>query len=93
MLMRKDYMANSSNLHAAYYEEIATAAGVRISKDLLKRCRQSTDEHFNDIGLPVWDNAAASYDSSIGRAMKARGDSWSLAGGVCTMKASARAQL
>jgi hypothetical protein len=76
-----------------YYGEIAKAAEVRVPDWLLEMAQKSKDEHLNDIGLVIWDNAAIPFYDRIRAALHERGDGWSLAGGVCVMKTVARLAL
>lgn len=93
MLTRKDYMANSSELHHAYYSEIAVALGIKITDAaLIERCKQALadgDEHLNSIPLQRWDNMAVSFRPDR-KVLEARGEGWSLATGVCVFKAAAK---
>lgn len=80
--------------HSQYYGEIAKAVGVRISTELAKRCAkalQNGDEHLNTIPLESWDRMTYKYEQAIRPELKRRGDIYSLAHGVCTMKAAAKA--
>jgi len=73
-----------------YYLEIAKEARVSVSAHLMARVRRSSDPYLNDIPLTVWDAESIYYQQGINRVMRARGDFWSLAGGVCTLKVLAR---
>lgn len=93
MITRKEYMQNSSELHQAYYLEIALAAGLTAEifpADMVAQIKASTDKHLNDVSMARWDALALGYASAIRRASKERGDQYSLAQGVCTLKALAR---
>ncbi len=96
MLTRKDYMADSANLHDAYYLEIANACGVKFTDPAtIERFRKALldDEHMNNIPLGWWDNRVISLKRSLNvrQVLKDRGDFYSMAGGVCILKAAARA--
>lgn len=73
---------------AEYYTAVLTTAGItRMSQcSLLDLARASSDPHFNDIPLHVWHGYAAAYQSTLSRALRAHGDFWSIAGGVCAIK-------
>ena len=92
MITRSEYMADSANLHQAYYLEIAEEAGLRIPPGLLSRAKAvfETDSCFNKTPLAEWDSIAIAYRSSLQRALKPRGECWSLGAGVCAAKALAR---
>jgi hypothetical protein len=92
MITRAQYMADTS-LHHAYYLEVATTAKVRISADLLERCRTSQDPAYNDIRLPDWYMASTLYRRAISMALRERGDFLSDAAQVCVMKACAAEQV
>lgn len=71
MITRKEYMANSANLHRAYYsqfitEEMEQLIQLHIGLD---RLLTSKDEHFNDItDIREWDAMMYStYDKRDGR--------------------------
>jgi hypothetical protein len=96
MITRADYMANSKTLYRPYYLELATAAGIDLSADLplINRCRDALkagDVHLYAVPLGSWDARALALQGPISRAMKERGDTWSIAGGVCVLKEAARA--
>ena len=91
MNTRKQYM-NKECTHQEYYEEIGKEAGVVIPDDVMNHVRKSTDEHLNDIPLYIWDRTAGWFKHQIAIAKQKRGDFWSLAGGVCVVKAMARMQ-
>lgn len=101
MFTRQDYMnvrgpEASREAHHRYYGEVAAAAGVKVPAHIVDWCRKSLlegDEYFNRIKLETWDNLAAQYKGAITSALRARGDFWSLSGGVCTMKQAARRQV
>ena len=53
---RKQYLAGEVK-HDAYYLSIARGAGiVGLTEDMRARVLASTDEHFNDIKLCLWDS-------------------------------------
>ncbi|RWP84719.1 MAG: hypothetical protein EOR11_19865 [Mesorhizobium sp.] len=57
MITRKEYMADSTALHHAYYMQFATPATKRLVLSYIGKDRilASTDEHLNDITLAMWD--------------------------------------
>ena len=79
--------------HRAYYRQFVTPALQQavVAKFGLPRLIDALaqDENLNTIG-PVqrWDGFVRPWEASP--ALKARGDFWSLAGGVCIAKESAR---
>ena len=96
MITRQEYMANQAT-HNAYYGEIAEACGVTFKDPVdLERFRTAlrTDEHMNNIPLGWWDNRAAALmmynGGTVREELKKRGDGYSMASGVCIMKAAAR---
>ena len=90
-MTRNDYMSGAVT-HRHYYASIAKSAGIQLSPehDMVRRALQSKDEHYNDIPLGAWDTAALAVKFAIARAMEEHSDSWSLAGGVCTVKEAVR---
>lgn len=92
MITREQYMKDHT-LHHAYYLEVAHEAGIDYSKSSkLQRCIDALatgDEHLNTIPLREWDKAAAFTEDGIRRALKKRGDNYSMAGGVCVHKCAA----
>lgn len=88
---RADYIAGRCT-YEEFYGAVAKDAGVNFNADswLVKQALVSTDEHYNDIPINRWDAAAAGYRTQIVAALKARGDFWSLSGGLCTMKAAVK---
>ncbi len=98
MITRAQYMADSTKLHQAYYAEVAEALGIRFRKDdpLLDRVRKALadgDEPLNTIPLGQWDAMALGYRfrPETRKALRERGEGWSLGTGVCAYKAAARA--
>lgn len=93
MITYSEYMADSSNLHQAFYLEVAKAAGISYanSEDLPKIAKAlKHDENLNNIPLYIWDRWAIFTARAVGEALKARGTFYSLASGVCAHKAAAR---
>ena len=63
-----------------------------LAPNLISRVDASSGPPFNDVPIQVWDAHAALYQRQIDRALRARGDFWSMAGGLCTLKALAEAR-
>lgn len=97
MMTRKEMMdapkERASEAHDVYYREVAKAAGLRVPESVMRDVRKSTDPHLNDIKLDRWDRLTQGARSALSRALKERGDFYSLAGGTCAFKAAARIQL
>jgi len=91
MITRKEYMADSTNLHHAYFLQWATPR-IRAAVDRLKdRIMDSTDPYLNDIDLSTWDLISrANYHGLCDVNLKINGRvSASLSDGVCAAKAYA----
>jgi hypothetical protein len=92
MISRADYMQGKAT-HRAYYGQFVTD-GLRAfiaARVGIERLRASTDEHFNDIPLALWDSFAGVVASYAGRAIReAQGYGHSLSDCVCTAKEAAR---
>ena len=87
MYTRKDYMNNECS-HREYYAQFVNQSVISrvlsvIGKD---KILASNDEHLNDIPLNLWDSMGATHSE----ALRACGDSPSLAGYVCIRKEAAR---
>lgn len=93
MITRTEYMADSANLHHAYYLEIALEAGplmLPFTIEKIKAALANGDEHLNSLPLGSWDNAAIQQQGRMRPALQARGDGYSLGTGVCILKALAK---
>lgn len=57
MITRKEYLKDSSSLHREYYSQFINPFLVNDVKNniTVDRIKNSTDEHFNDIPLHLWD--------------------------------------
>lgn len=89
---RKEYM-DGKVTHNEYYETIAAESGISFehSEKLAEiKAALVEDEHLNNIPLKYWDMLSSMAYYSTAPVLKAHGDSWSLAGGVCIAKAAAR---
>jgi hypothetical protein len=93
-MTRADYLAGKVS-HDAYYLGIAKASGVSFKNSRhLFEVRQALgrgDIALNNMPLALWDNWALARRAEISEALRLAGDSWSLAGAVCVLKAAARA--
>lgn len=89
MITRKEYVSGACT-HAEYYGQFVTertrqAVARAIGADWI---RNSTDPHFNDIPLHLWDRLTASLPAV---SIASVGDDWSTpAGLVCIAKEAAR---
>lgn len=99
MITRKEYMADSRNLHHAYYLQFATKSTFSIvhMRIGVEAILASTDPHMNDIPLGKWDALNDLIRSSIDQRLKGAADGypkgrfgWSLGDTVCIAKAVAR---
>jgi len=90
---RQEYMDGKVSFED-YYETIAQESGISFSRSSeLPRIREALangDEHLNTISMTYWDNLAYAAQPSTMPVLRAHGDGWSLAGGVCIEKAAAR---
>lgn len=79
--------------HQEYYSSVALAARIMINRELAERTQKALaagDEHLNTIPLAMWDHMARALQSILHKALQEHGDSYSLAGGVCTLKIAAK---
>lgn len=96
-MTRQDYL-DGVVTHAQYYSAIAAEAGIGADDfdmlPLVRKALANGDEHLNrstvGFGLHGWDALALGARRRIEPVLKAHGDGWSLAGGVCTMKQAAK---
>ena len=93
MITRKQYLANSE-LHHEYYSQFVTPAILKaVHLKLKDQIKNSTDPHFNDIPLRDWDhltlNMRLTMNVPLREKMEECGDFYTLAGGVCILKAAA----
>lgn len=101
MITRKQYMADSANLHESYYgqfvtPEIKQRVLKRFGIEILKNEFQK-DENLNGIPLKCWDDLAGNRITFDGYAatlcadtLKAAGDGPTWSNSVCILKAAAR---
>lgn len=90
MITHEEYMADSENLHVAFFAEIAQEAEVVIDRPEQYRSELERDPNLNTRGLPYWDSLAHPYRRAAATALRARGTFWSLSVGVCIVKAAIR---
>jgi hypothetical protein len=76
--------------HCAYYAQFVTPAHFARLRRYADRIKSSTDPHFNDIPLAVWDALAVPVPAETAATMRQCGDYPTLAGAVCTLKEAAR---
>ena len=89
---RSDYLDDKCTYHEYYSQFDCDAVRAAISPSLLKRVRNSTDKHLNDIELATWDWLAESLKpvvAGINRKLNGKA-TWCLADGVCVLKTTAR---
>ena len=92
MFTRQDLL-NHVCTHSEYYLEIADEANFTVKGKLLELCRKSTDVHFNDVPLSMFDNAYGLVPFEVAKAFKARGDYATQAGMVCLIKEAIRREI
>lgn len=93
MITHAEYMADSANLHHAYYLEIAQDTANIGLPFTIQRIRQALDKgdiHLNSLPLTTWDASATIQQNSMRRALKRHGTGYSLGTGVCVLKAWAK---
>lgn len=90
-MTRQDYMQHRVT-HRQYYAEIARLAGIKFEPNhsVVVRAKRSTDEHYNDIPLLVWDRLGYLARAGLTRAFKECEDCYSMAGACCAMKEAVR---
>ena len=91
MITRKDYMADSNNLHHSYYLQFATQSTYSLIKAFVG------ERDYNSIPLQQWDRISEGVKVSIDKRLlsQAEGDQypeygWSLNTSICIAKAVAR---
>jgi len=88
-ISRSSYIAGAAS-HSAYYAQFVTPAHFARLLPIADRIKSSTDPHFNDIALPIWDALAVPVPAETAATMRQCGDYPTLAGAVCTLKEAAR---
>jgi hypothetical protein len=88
---RQNYI-NGSVTFQQYYGKVIELMQIKFDKShpLVQKCLNSTDPHYNDTGLQIWDSYAPIYERNLRRVLKSLGDQWSLAGNVCMLKEAVR---
>jgi hypothetical protein len=97
MITRKEYMADSANLHQAYYLETALMAGLTgnslpVSVAKIREALQ-VDRNLNNIPLQRWDACVSPWVRSAIAQVNIQKEGHcasSLSDGVCALKALAR---
>jgi hypothetical protein len=92
MFTRSEYLKGVCS-YFEYYDQFLTEEIVEyVNSALGEKIRSSSDpEFFNDIYIREWDRIVTPIRLMVGtRAMKVRGDNWSIAGAVCIAKCAAR---
>ena len=91
MITRKDYMADSNNLHHSYYLQFATPS----TYSLIKAFVGGRD--YNSIPLHSWDRISERVKASVDKRLLGSAEgyeypkyAWSLNTSVCIAKAVAR---
>ena len=91
MITRKDYMADSNNLHHSYYLQFATKSTFSLIKAFVG------ERDYNSIPLHAWDRISESVRMSVDKTLLARAEGyepphypWSLSISICIAKAVAR---
>lgn len=86
----RDSQTNDPAAHCRYYGQFVTpGTKYRVLSAIgLDRLMQSTNPHFNDIPLALWDQLAPGLPGSGG--FSKAGDYYTLANGVCLAKEAAR---
>ena len=96
-MKRTNYMEGTIS-HQEYYSTLARAAGIGNFQDaFIRRVRKALadgDEHLNTIPLQQWDAMCFMdyQNASLKAELSKRGDTLSLAVGVCVRKAAAKDQ-
>ena len=91
MITRKDYMADSANLHHSYYLQFATESTYSLIKTFVG------GRDYDSIPLHQWDRISESMRMSVDKKLLSEAEgyeypkyTWSLSTSVCIAKAVAR---
>ena len=91
MITRKDYMADSANLHHSYYLQFATQSTYSLIKAFVGK------RDYNSIPLYQWDRMSESVRMSVDKRLLSAAEGydypkygWSLSTAVCIAKTVAR---
>lgn len=98
-MLRSEYISRSGETdeertrnHREYYSQFVD---IHVKMNVLKsvsmdKLLRSTDPHFNDIGLQVWDEMGRKFPHEMIQKLKSCGDFLTAAGLVCIHKEAAR---
>jgi len=86
MITRDDYISGKAS-HSEYYTQFVKKSHFDALAFLRDMIMKSTNPHFNDIPLRLWDCIIATYPTEK---MKECGDYLTIAGKVCILKEAAR---
>ena len=91
MITRKDYMADSANLHHSYYLQFATESTYSLIKAFVGK------KDYNSIPMHSWDRMSGMVKASVNKTLLAKAEgyeypkyAWSLNTSICIAKAVAR---
>lgn len=91
MITRKDYMADSANLHHSYYLQFATKSTYSLIKAFVG------ERDYNSISLRNWDSMSEMVRASVDKKLLSEAEgyqypryAWSLSTSICIAKAVAR---
>jgi hypothetical protein len=90
---RDDYMATPPRCtHRQFYGQFVTPYVREFVRAHIgeARIKASTDEHFNDIPLHLWDRLDYNMRAMCEQKLRDAGDFWSLSATVCIAKEAAR---
>ena len=91
MITRKDYMADSNNLHHSYYLQFATKSTFSLIKAFVG------GRDYDSIPLHSWDRISESVRRTVDKKLLSEAEgyeypkyTWSLSSSICIAKAVAR---
>ena len=91
MITRKDYLADSANLHHSYYLQFATPSTYSLIKAFVG------ERDYNTISLQQWDGISEMVRMSVDKRLLGSAEGynypkygWSLSTSICIAKAVAR---
>jgi hypothetical protein len=91
-MTREEYMnSKTDDAHRTYYGQFVDQYVSRLVKRYigLNKIRQSTDKHFNDIPLSIWDGLHGLCWGLAGKQARIFGESKSLCFTICVLKEAA----
>lgn len=91
MITREQYLRGEFS-HREYYSQFVTQ-GVKdkvLYRLPIETLKASTDPHFNDIQLSIWDSMMPIWPFYINSRIKQCGDYLTKAGAVCILKEAAK---